>query len=95
MKNLFLTLNCNKISITIKIFILMFFLQACKKDFVNEAALLEEQKMQFASVSDQQMIGSGNGYCWEDAEDGSIYDSILKPTILGAQLIGNPYIYPI
>jgi hypothetical protein len=35
--------------------------------------------------------GTGAGYCWEDSEDGLTFDSILKPTILGARLIGNPY----
>lgn len=35
--------------------------------------------------------GNGTGYCWEDSEDGFLLDSILKPTILGARLIGNPY----
>jgi hypothetical protein len=30
-------------------------------------------------------------YCWDDAEDGLAYDSLLKPTVLGARLVGSPY----
>jgi hypothetical protein len=65
-------------------------LQSCKKDFTPSDALAKGDNKQISTLS-MANSGSGNGYCWADGEDGNMADSILKPTILGARLLGNPY----
>lgn len=62
---------------------------ACKKETRLEPEnLLSEQSI---SLSAKSAAASTLPYCWDDAENGLAYDSILKPTILGARLIGLPY----
>ncbi len=68
-----------------------FLLASCKKDITPSNGLNEQTQKTNSPVWKVQGSGSGTGYCWEDAEDGSVADSVLKPTILGARLIGNPY----
>jgi hypothetical protein len=70
--------------------IMALLLQACKKELITTDTLAKDGKNQISTLSAANS-GSGNGFCWEDREDGSLADSILKPTILGAKLLGNPY----
>ncbi|MBS4064382.1 MAG: hypothetical protein KGZ74_07460 [Chitinophagaceae bacterium] len=68
-------------------------LNACKKDLKDTSSknINADEAVSLSPELQSQSSGTGNGYCWEDGEDGSAYDSVLKPTILGARLIGNPY----
>lgn len=68
-------------------------LNACKKDLKDTSSknINADESVSLSPELQSQSSGTGNGYCWEDGEDGSVYDSVLKPTILGARLIGNPY----
>lgn len=61
---------------------------SCKKEMKQPADVLPPE-----SIASRTNLTAASTlpYCWEDAEDGLAYDSILKPTILGARLIGFPY----
>jgi hypothetical protein len=71
------------------IFTLITVVFSCKKETEKQPADSSSQKPGTANVNAAIVIPST--YCREDAEDGLAYDSILKPTILGARLIGFPY----
>ncbi len=62
---------------------------ACKKETKKETTEPIDERTTALRTSSAMSVNSS--YCWEDAEDGLAYDSILKPTILGARLIDEPY----
>ncbi|RZM23851.1 MAG: hypothetical protein EOO88_24825 [Pedobacter sp.] len=63
---------------------------ACKKEIKHlKVENIVDEGLALSPTS--AAVASSLPYCWEDSEDGLAYDSVLKPTILGAKLIGEPY----
>jgi hypothetical protein len=58
---------------------------SCKKETEQPADPALQQPV--ASIA----AAAPSAYCSEDVENGLAFDSILKPTVLGARLLGSPY----
>lgn len=72
-------------------FTILLIANACKKEIKQQSDNFSAQK-EIALQSGLAAVPTASSpYCREDAEDGLAYDSILKPTVLGARLIGLPY----
>ncbi|MHA4845773.1 hypothetical protein ACX0G7_16485 [Flavitalea antarctica] len=65
---------------------------SCEKVINRPDSLTEKPGIQSSNQSLSALsVTNEDDYCYEDREDGFAFDSVLKPTILGAQLIGAPY----
>jgi hypothetical protein len=71
-------------------FTIVFIANACKKE--TKELPDDASTKQSTALRTSSSAAATFPYCWDDAEDGLAYDSILKPTILGARLIGTPYL---
>lgn len=69
------------------LFLATFLCFSCSKDLKDRSLTVPNATLG-AAVN---LTANAAGYCWDDEENGLTYDSILKPTILGARLIGTPY----
>jgi hypothetical protein len=62
---------------------------SCKKEFKEQELglkMVDPTELQYSAFGT-----ASSAYCWEDTENGLSDDSILKPTLLGARLLGLPY----
>jgi hypothetical protein len=69
------------------LFLATFLLFSCSKDLKDHNLALPSESIGAAA----NLTANAAGYCWDDEQNGLAFDSILKPTILGARLIGTPY----
>ncbi len=66
-------------------------ISACKKEIKQQQGDSSLQKGPALQSNSAAASAAAAPYCREDVENGSAYDTILKPTILGARLVGLPY----